>query len=93
MGFQTKTNHDSLERVLLRLDPVRFICLTFWLLFVPFMSIVIGQNNKFGLGFTTLNRKPACLFISVPIFHSTLDTFLDIPIFIIKQLSPERISN
>ena len=61
MGCQTKTNHDSLARVLLRLDPVRFICLDFWLVFVPFMSVVIGQNNKFGFGFTTLSGKPACL--------------------------------
>ena len=51
MGCQTKTNHDSLARVLLRLDPVRFINLNFWLLFVSFMSVVIGQNNKFGLSF------------------------------------------
>ena len=60
MRIQTRTNRAFAARVFPRLAPVTCICFQFWLDVVLFTSVVIGQSNYFGFGFTTLDWKPQC---------------------------------
>ena len=61
MGIQTKTNRVFAARLFPRLAPVTCICFEFDWLVVLFTSVVIGQSNYFGFGFTIPNGKPLYL--------------------------------